>query len=104
MEPAMAQARLRIKETLDARPELTVTLGANGSQSSRLRARFLSQDGDTISVQLAAALGQNLLVSIAGEIETSLRAPVPARQVPRVVLQNRRHRKISSRARARTRR
>src|ERR1700731_821262 len=71
MQPGMAQARLRIKETLDARPELTVILGASGGQSSRLRARFLGQDGDPISIQLTAALGQNLLVSIAGEIETA---------------------------------
>jgi hypothetical protein len=66
----MAQARLRIKEMLDARPELTIILDASGGQSSRLRARFLSQDGDDISIQLTAALGQNLLVSVAGEIET----------------------------------
>ena len=71
MQSGMAQARLRIKETLDAHPELTVILDASGSQSSRLRARFLSQDGDVISVQLNAALGQNLLVSIAGEIEAA---------------------------------
>src|ERR1700733_502356 len=70
MEPGMAQARLRIKETLDARPELTVILDASGNHSSRLRARFVSQDGEVITVQLAAALGHNLLVSIAGEIET----------------------------------
>ena len=71
MQPGMAQARLRIKETLDAIPELTVILDASGGQSSRLRARFLSQAGDSLSIQLAAALGQNLLVSIAGEIETA---------------------------------
>ncbi len=71
MQPGMAQARLRIKETLDARPELTIILDATGNAASRLRARFLSQDGDTISIQLTAALGQNLLVSIAGEIETA---------------------------------
>jgi DnaJ domain len=71
MQPGMAEARLRIKESLDARPELTVTLGASGGQSSRLRARFLAQDGDALSIQLTAALGQNLLVSIAGEIETA---------------------------------
>jgi DnaJ-domain-containing protein 1 len=67
----MAQARLRIKETLDARPELTIILDATGNAASRLRARFLAQDGDSISIQLTAALGQNLLVSIAGEIETA---------------------------------
>ena len=71
MQPGMAQARLRIKETLDARPEITVILDASGPSSSRLRARFLAQDGDAISIQLTAALGQNLLVSIAGEIETA---------------------------------
>jgi len=71
MQSGMAQARLRIKETLDARPELTVILDASASAASRLRARFLSQDGDSISIQLTAALGQNLLVSIAGEIETA---------------------------------
>ena len=70
MQPGMAQARLRIKETLDARPELTIILDATGNAASRLRARFLAQDGDYLSIQLTAALGQNLLVSIAGEIET----------------------------------
>lgn len=69
MEPGMAQARLRIKETLDARPELSVILGTGGT-SSRLRARFVAQGNDTLTVQLNAALGQNLVVSLAGEIET----------------------------------
>ena len=71
MQPGMAQARLRIKETLDARPEVTIILDATGNAASRLRARFLAQDGDSISIQLSAALGQNLSVSIAGEIETA---------------------------------
>lgn len=71
MQPGMAEAKLRIRETLDAHPELTIILDASGSQSSRLRARFLSQNGDAISVQLSAALGQNLLVNIIGEIETA---------------------------------
>jgi DnaJ domain len=70
MQSGLAQARLRIKETLDAHPELTVILDATGTPSSRLRARFLSQDGDAITVHLTAALGHNLLVSIAGEIDT----------------------------------
>lgn len=70
MQTGIAQARLRIRETLDAHPELTVILDATGSSSSRLRARFLSQNGDALSVQLATALGANLLVSIAGEIDT----------------------------------
>jgi len=46
-------------------------LDASGNASSRLRARFLSQDGDNLNVQLPAALGQNLLVSITGEMETA---------------------------------
>src|ERR1700681_2654484 len=71
MQSGMAQARLRIKETLDSHPELNIILDATGSAASRLRARFLSQEGDAINIQLTAALGQNLLVSIAGEIETA---------------------------------
>jgi len=71
MQSGMAQARLRIKETLDAQPELTVILDASGTSSSRLRARFVSQEGEALNVQLPAALGQNLLVSITGEIETA---------------------------------
>ena len=71
MQPGMVQARLRIKETLDARPELTVVLDASGKPSSRLRARFLSQADGFITIQLNAALGQDLLVSIAGEIESA---------------------------------
>jgi hypothetical protein len=70
MQPGMVEARLRIKETLDARPELIITLNASGGQSSRIPARFLSQNHDSITIQLTAALGQNLLVSISGEIET----------------------------------
>jgi len=71
MQSGMAQARLRIKETLDAHPELTVILDASGNSSSRLRARFVSREGDALNVQLPAALGQNLLVSITGEMETA---------------------------------
>jgi hypothetical protein len=70
MQSGLAQARLRIKESLDAHPELTVILDATGSPSSRLRARFVAQDGDALKVHLTAALGHNLLVSIAGEIDT----------------------------------
>src|ERR1700719_2670470 len=70
MQAALAQARLRIKESLDAHPELTIILDATGSPSSRLRARFVAQEGQTLKVHLNAALGPNLLVSIAGEIDT----------------------------------
>jgi hypothetical protein len=72
MQPGMVEARLRIKESLDARPDLTVILDGSGQQSSRLRARFVSQEGEMISVQLAAALGHNLLVNITGEIDTAV--------------------------------
>ena len=70
MQAGLAQARLRIRESLDAHPELTIILDATGNPSSRLRARFVSQEGETLKVHLATALGLNLLVSIAGEIET----------------------------------
>jgi hypothetical protein len=70
MQTGLAQAKLRIRESLDAHPELTVVLDASGSPSSRLRARFVAQEGDAIKVHLAAALGPNLLVNVAGEIDT----------------------------------
>lgn len=70
MQSGIAQARLRIKESLDAHPELTVILDATGAPSSRLRARFVAQEGDTIKVHLNMALGPNLLVSVAGEIDS----------------------------------
>ncbi len=70
MQAGLAQARLRIRETLDAHPELTIILDATGSPSSRLRARFVAQEGETLTVHVAAALGPNLLVSIAGEVDT----------------------------------
>ena len=70
MHAALTQARLRIRESLDAHPELTIILDATGSPSSRMRARFLAQEGETLKVHVTAALGLNLLVSIAGEIDT----------------------------------
>jgi DnaJ-like protein len=70
MQSGLSQARLRIRESLDAHPELTIILDATGSPSSRLRARFVAQEGETLKVHVAAALGPNLLVSIAGEIDT----------------------------------
>jgi hypothetical protein len=70
MQSGLAQAKLRIRETLDAHPELTIILDATGNPSSRLRGRFIAQDGDFIKVQMSAALGPGLLVSIAGEIDT----------------------------------
>lgn len=70
MQAGLAQAGLRIKESLDARPELTIILDATGNPSSRLRAHFVAQEGETLKVHVATALGPNLLVSIAGEIDT----------------------------------
>lgn len=57
-------------ESLDAHPELTIILDATGSPSSRLRARFVAQEGETLKVHVTTALGPNLLVSIAGEVDT----------------------------------
>jgi hypothetical protein len=74
--PGTSQARQRITDSLDA-SEITIILDATGSPTSRLRARFLGQDGTLLKIQVAAALGSDLLVSIAGEIETgSGRVPV----------------------------
>jgi len=70
MQAGLTQARLRIKESLDAHPELTIILDATGSPSSRLRARFVAQEGETLKVRVSTALGSDLLVSIAGEIDT----------------------------------
>ncbi len=50
MQSGPTQARLRIRETLDAHPELTIILDASGSPSSRLRSRFLGQNDGAIRV------------------------------------------------------
>jgi len=77
MQTGSTQARFRIRESLDAHPELTVILDASGAPSSRLRGRFLGHGDGSIKVQLNTALGANLLVSIAGEVDTgSGRAPL----------------------------
>jgi hypothetical protein len=70
MQSGSAQARLRIRESLDAHPELTLILDSSGSPSSRLRARFQAHGEDAIKIQLNTALGEKLLVSIAGEVDT----------------------------------
>ena len=65
----------RIRECLDA--ELTIILDASGAPSSRLRGQFLSKSGSAMTVQVNAALGANLHVSVAGQIETAAgREPV----------------------------
>ena len=80
MQAGLAQARLRIRESLDAHPELTIILDATGSPSSRLRARFVAQEGQTLRVHINTALGPHLLVSLAGEIDTGAgREPVLGR-------------------------
>lgn len=77
MQSGSTQARLRIRESLNAHPELTIILDASGSPTSRLRGRFLANEEGSIRVQVNAALGVNLLVSIAGEIDTGAgRAPL----------------------------
>ena len=73
----LAQARLRVMESLEARPDLTVILNASGSPESRLSARFLGNTGDVMKIHVNTALGQGLLVSVAGEVDTGTgRAPV----------------------------
>src|SRR5579871_6665978 len=77
MQLASAQSRLRLRETLDAHPELTIILDASGNPSSRLRARFLAHREDSIQIQLNTFLSQNILISIAGQVETGMgRAPL----------------------------
>jgi hypothetical protein len=76
MQAGSTQATLRIRESLDAHPELTIVLDATGGPSSRLRARFVAQDGDMLKVHMTTALGPSLLVSISGEIDTGS-GPVP---------------------------
>ena len=68
MQPAVA---------INAGSELTVILDASGSPSSRLRALFLAHNEDSIQIQLGTALGPNLLVSVAGEVQAgSSRVPL----------------------------
>jgi hypothetical protein len=76
VHPAISQARQRIADSLDA-SEITIILDATGSPSSRLRARFLGQAGEILRIQAGAALGTDVSVSIAGEIDMgSGRMPV----------------------------
>jgi DnaJ domain len=76
-QAGLAQARLRVMESLEARPDLTLILNASGSPESRLQARFLGHSGEVMKIQLHTALGQGLLISVAGEVDTGTgRAPV----------------------------
>lgn len=57
-------------ESLEARPDLTVILDASGNADSRLQARFLGHTGDVMKILVGVALGQGLLVSVAGQVDT----------------------------------
>jgi hypothetical protein len=66
----LAQARLKVMESLEARPDLTVILDASGNPGSRLQARFRGHDGEVMKIQLGTALGMGMLVSVAGQVDT----------------------------------
>jgi hypothetical protein len=70
MPPQGAQSRLRMMESLEARPDLTVILDSSGSSSSRLQARFLGHTDDAMKIQVNVSLGQGVLVSVAGQVDT----------------------------------
>lgn len=70
MPQGLAQARLKVIESLEARPDLTIILDSSGSAGSRLQARFRGHDGEVMKIQLGAALGAGVLVSVAGQIDT----------------------------------
>jgi hypothetical protein len=70
MPVANPQSRLRMMESLEARPDLTVILDSSGSPGSRLQARFLGHSGDVLKIQINIALGEGVLVSVAGQVDT----------------------------------
>ncbi len=70
MAQGLAQARLKVIESLEARPDLTVILDSSGSPGSRLQARFRGHDGEVMKIQLGTALGAGMLVSVAGQVDT----------------------------------
>jgi DnaJ domain len=70
MPVGTAQSRLRMMESLEARPDLTVILDSSGSPGSRLQARFVGYTGDVMKIQTNVALGKDLLVSVAGQVDT----------------------------------
>jgi hypothetical protein len=75
MQPVVGHAAgLRLQ---DAGSELTIILDASDSPGSRLPALFLAHNEDSIQIQLGTALGQNMLVSVAGEVQSgSSRVPL----------------------------
>ncbi len=70
MPQGLAQARLKVMESLEARPDLTVIFDSSGSPGSRVQARFRGHDGEAMKIQLGMAIGQGLLVSVAGQVDT----------------------------------
>lgn len=70
MIQGIAQARLKVIERLEARPDLTVILNSTGDPGTRLAARFLGHNGEVMKIQLAALIQQGILVSIAGQVDT----------------------------------
>ncbi len=70
MPQGLAQARLKVIESLEARPDLAVILDSSGAPGSRLEARFRGHDGEVMKIQLGTALGAGLLVSVAGQVDT----------------------------------
>ena len=70
MRAATAQSRLLMMKSLETQPDLTVILDSSGSPRSRLQARFIGHTGDVMRIQTNAALNQNMLVSVAGQVDT----------------------------------
>lgn len=64
------EAQQRIKDSLDAQ-EVTVILDSGNAKSSRLHARLVAQVGAILKLQLTAALGEKVVVGLAGEIQTA---------------------------------
>ena len=81
MHPASAHTAFRMRDPLESGPELTIILDSSGSPSSRMRAQFLAHGQNSIQIQLGAALGQNILVSIAGEVEQAPLSEVKQQEV-----------------------
>jgi hypothetical protein len=67
---ARGDAQQRIKDSLDAQ-EVIVILNSGNANTSRLRARLVAQVGAALKLHLTTALGEALIVGIAGEIQTS---------------------------------
>ena len=64
------EAQQRIKDSLDAQ-EVTVILDSGNTNSSRVRGRFVAQVGTLLKLNLTTALGEAVIVGVAGEIQTA---------------------------------